>query len=84
MPLMPHNIAEAMMNKVMIGAAAAAMWFGLSYAAHAERVCRQVCDHGACVSKCVEHPDSDVVIHEHDRGPGAEIHAPGVGVEIGH
>ncbi len=76
------------MNKVLIGAMAAAMWFGLSYAAHAERVCRQVCDAGTCVSKCVEHPDAGVVVHEHehehDRGPGVGVHVPGVGVEIGH
>lgn len=72
------------MNKVLIGVATAAVWFGLSYAAHAERVCRQVCDHGSCVSKCVEHPDSGVVIHEHERRPGVDIRTPGVGVEIGH
>jgi len=72
------------MNKVLIGAATAAMWFGLSYAAHAERVCKQVCEHGTCVSKCVEHPDSGVVVHENDRAPGVDLHAPGVGVEIDH
>jgi len=74
------------MSKILIGAATAAVWFGLTYAAHAERVCRQVCDGGTCVSKCVEHPDSDAVVHEHDRGPpppGIGIHVPGVGVEIG-
>lgn len=84
MSFTPHNNAEAMMNKVLIGAATAALWFGLSYAAHAERVCRQVCDAGTCVSKCVEHPDGGVVVHEHDRGPGVGVHVPGVGVEIGH
>jgi hypothetical protein len=25
-----------------------------------------------------------VVVHEHDRAPGVDLHAPGVGVEIGH
>jgi hypothetical protein len=24
------------------------------------------------------------VVHEHDRAPGVDLHAPGVGVEIGH
>jgi len=73
------------MSKILVGVATAAVWFGLSYAAHAERVCRQVCDAGTCVSKCVEHPDTGVVVHEHeDRGPGIGVRVPGVGVEIGH
>jgi hypothetical protein len=75
------------MSKIMIGMATAALWFAFSYAAHAERVCRQVCDAGTCVSKCVEHPDSDVVVHEHDQPapPGIGVHVPGVGgVEVGH
>ncbi len=71
------------MSKIMLGVVTAALWFALSYAAHAERVCRQVCDHGTCISKCVEHPDSGVVIHEHDRGPPPEVGGPGVDVEIG-
>jgi hypothetical protein len=85
MSLMPHNNAETMMNKILVGAATAALWLGVSYAAHAERVCKQVCDGGTCVSKCVEHPDAGVVVHEHDydRGPGVGVHVPGVGVEIG-
>lgn len=65
------------MNKILIGVATAAAWFALSYAAHAERVCRQVCDNGTCVSKCVEHPDSDVIIHEHDHGPPPDADDPG-------
>jgi hypothetical protein len=24
------------------------------------------------------------VVHEHDRAPGVDVHAPGVGVQIGH
>jgi hypothetical protein len=73
------------MSKILIGAATAALWFTFSYAAHAERVCRQVCDHGACVSKCVEHPDSGVIVHEreHRPRPGVEIHGPGVDVDVG-
>jgi hypothetical protein len=76
------------MNKVLIGMATAALWFALSHAANAERVCRQVCDHGACVSKCVDHPEAGVIVHEHDRyrddRPGVDLHAPGVNVEVGH
>jgi len=77
------------MSKIMIGVATAALWFALSHAANAERDCRQVCDHGTCMSKCVEHPDSGAVIRDHDRsrddrpGSGIDLHEPGVGVEIG-
>ena len=77
------------MGKFLIGVATAALWFALSHAANAERVCRQACDGGTCVSKCVDHPDSRVIIraHEHyrdyDEGPGVGVHAPGVGFEIG-
>jgi hypothetical protein len=78
------------MSKILVGVAAAALWFALSYAANAERVCRQVCDHGACVSKCVDHPDSDVIVRDHDRyrddhrGPGVDLHGPGVNIDVGH
>jgi hypothetical protein len=76
------------MNKFLIGMATAALWFALSHAANAERVCRQVCDGGTCVSKCVDHPDSDVIIRdrEHYRDhpdAGVDVHVPGVGVDIG-
>jgi hypothetical protein len=81
------------MGKILIGVATAALWFALSHAASAEQVCRQVCDNGTCVSKCVEHPDSETIIRDHDddyyrdrdhdRGPGVDIHAPGVGIDIG-
>ena len=70
------------MSKILIGAAATAVLLGISCSAQAERVCRQVCDHGTCVSRCVEHPDGGVVVHEHDE-PGVGVHVPGVGVEIG-
>jgi hypothetical protein len=77
------------MSKILIGMATAALWFALSHAANAERVCRQVCDNGTCVSKCVEHPDAGVVVHEHDPSyrddrPGVGFHAPSVNVDIGH
>ena len=80
------------MSKFLIGAATAALWFALSHVANAESVCRQVCDNGSCVSQCVDHPDSGVVIRDHDEhwrdhhgdGPGVDVHVPGVGVEIGH
>jgi len=32
------------MGKILIGVATAALWFVLSHAANAERVCRQACD----------------------------------------
>ena len=77
------------MSKFLIGAATAAVWFALSHAASAEQVCRQVCDGGTCVSKCVDHPDTGVIVREHDEHlrdrappPGVDIHAPGVGIDI--
>lgn len=77
------------MGKFLIGVATAALWFALSHAANADQVCRQVCDHGTCVSKCVDHPDSDVIIRDrddhgrdHPDSPGVDVHAPGVGVDI--
>ncbi|HEX4238140.1 MAG TPA: hypothetical protein VHZ64_09405 [Xanthobacteraceae bacterium] len=36
------------MTKFLIGVATAALWFALSHAANAERICRQVCDNGNC------------------------------------
>jgi hypothetical protein len=42
------------MTKFLIGVATAALWFALSHAANAERICRQVCDNGTCVSRCVQ------------------------------
>ncbi|HEX4408019.1 MAG TPA: hypothetical protein VH206_04520 [Xanthobacteraceae bacterium] len=78
------------MGKILIGVATGAVWFALSHVANAEQVCRQVCDNGTCISKCVDHPDAGVVVHEHDdyyrhdRGPGVDVHVPGVNVDIGH
>jgi hypothetical protein len=78
------------MSKILIGVATAALWFALSHVANAEQVCRQVCDGGTCVSKCVDHPDSAVIVHEHDgyyrdhdHGPDVDVHVPGVGIDIG-
>jgi hypothetical protein len=77
------------MSKFLIGMATAALWFALSHAANAERVCNQVCDNGTCVSKCVEHPDGVIVrdrdehMRDHRDEGGVDIHVPGVGVEIG-
>ena len=75
------------MGKILIGVATAALWFALSHVANAEQVCRQVCDGGTCVSKCVDHPDSTVIVYDHDgyrdRGPGVDVRVPGVGVDIG-
>jgi hypothetical protein len=80
------------MAKFLIGVATAALWFALSHAANAEQVCKQVCDNGTCVSKCVDHPDSGVIVRDHDddsyrdhpaSGPGVDVQAPGIGVQIG-
>jgi hypothetical protein len=77
------------MSKVFLGIITAAAWFVLSQAANAEQVCNQVCDGGTCVSKCVDHPDSAVVVHDHDRyrdehRPGVDVHVPGVNIDVGH
>jgi hypothetical protein len=78
------------MSKILIGVATAALWFALSHVANAEQVCNQVCDNGTCVSRCVDRPDTTVIVHEHDHsyrdrddGPGIGIRAPGVGIDIG-
>jgi hypothetical protein len=77
------------MSKVFLGIITAAAWFVLSQAANAEQVCNQVCNGGTCVSKCVDHPDATVVGHDHDRyrdehGPGLDVHAPRVDIDVGH
>jgi hypothetical protein len=64
------------MSKILVGMAAAALWFVLSQAANAESICQQVCDNGTCVSRCVDNPDSKAIIPERDRGPGVELQAP--------
>lgn len=69
------------MTKFLIGMATAALWFMLAHAANAEKICREVCDKGSCVSRCVSRPDSEVIIHEreqsrhHDRGFGVDTPA---------
>ncbi|HWX82982.1 MAG TPA: hypothetical protein VNZ48_05210 [Xanthobacteraceae bacterium] len=71
------------MGKILVGMAAAALWFVLSHAANAERICKDVCDNGTCVSRCVNNANGDdMVIHEHDRGPGIELRGPGVDVDV--
>jgi hypothetical protein len=76
------------MRNLLIGIAATAGMLVLTQTANAERVCREVCDGGTCVQKCVEHEDR--VIVDRDRGPpppdrpGIDVHVPGVGIEIGH
>ena len=74
------------MTKFLIGVATAALWFALSHVANAERICREVCDHGTCVSRCVHHPDADLIIrdreHWQDRDRGFDIDAPAGGVVI--
>jgi hypothetical protein len=70
------------MSKILIGMAAGALWFVLSHAANAERICKEVCDGGTCVSRCVNDDDHDTVIHEHDRGPGVHLHGSGADIDI--
>jgi hypothetical protein len=73
------------MSKILIGMAAAALWFVLSQVANAERICQQVCDNGTCISRCVDNPDSKTIIpdiHERDRGPGVELRVPGADVDV--
>jgi hypothetical protein len=68
------------MTKFLIGVATAALWFALSHAANAERICRQVCDNGTCVSRCVSRPDSDVIVRDREhwrhRDRGVDIDTP--------
>jgi hypothetical protein len=42
------------MTKFLIGVATAALWFVLSHAANAERLCRDISGHGICVSVASE------------------------------
>jgi len=42
------------MTKILIGMATAALWFVLTHAANAERISREACGHGSCVSLCVQ------------------------------
>jgi hypothetical protein len=82
------------MNKILIGMAATTLWLVFSQAANAERVCRETCDGGTCVTRCVNHSDEEVIIRDRDRDndrrrdyerrPGVELRVPGIGgVEIG-
>ena len=74
------------MTKFLIGVATAALWFALSHAANAERICRQVCDNGTCVSRCVSRPDPDVIVrnreHWRHRDRGVDIDTPAGDVTI--
>jgi hypothetical protein len=74
-----------MRNITLIGIIAGAATLVLAQAANAERVCRSVCDGGTCVQKCVENEDRVIVDHDRappPRGPGVDIHAPGVNVDV--
>jgi hypothetical protein len=82
-----------MRNFMWISIAAVAGTLAFAPSASAERVCKERCDGGTCVQKCVEHPDvtierdhdRDHVVREHEnRRPGVDLHVPGVGIEIGH
>jgi hypothetical protein len=68
------------MTKILIGMATAAFWFVLSHAANAERICREVCDHGTCVSRCANRPDADVTVrgreHWRHHDSGMDVDTP--------
>jgi hypothetical protein len=67
------------MRTIMLtGAVAGAAMFALIQAASAERICKEVCEGGACVQRCVEHDDRTII--DRDRGPRPM--GPGVDVEI--
>lgn len=74
-----------MRNLTWVGIVAGIGMLALTQTASADRVCRSVCDGGACVQKCYEHNDRVIIDRDRDRdrGPGVELRAPGVGVEIG-
>jgi hypothetical protein len=76
-----------MRNLTFVGIAAGVGMLVLTQTASAERVCRELCDGGTCVQRCVEHDDTVVI--DRDRGPprdrpGIDVQVPGVGIEIGH
>jgi hypothetical protein len=71
-----------MRNLTVIGIAAGVGMLVLTQTASAERVCREVCDGGTCVQKCVEHEDRVIIDRDRPR-PDVDVHVPGVGVEIG-
>jgi len=74
------------MSKILVGMAAAALWFALSQAVNAERICKALCDNsGTCVSQCVD-ADSGAIIRDRDPArdddPGMESpRAPGADIE---
>lgn len=82
-----------MRNLTWMTIAAVAGTLAFAQTASAEKVCKERCEGGTCVKKCVEHPDAviidrdrdrDHVVREHeDHRPGVDIHVPGVGVDIG-
>ena len=73
-----------MRNITFAGIVAAVATLALMQTASAERVCRSVCDGGACVQKCTERDDTVVIERERrPPPPGVELRAPGVGIEIG-
>lgn len=80
-----------MRKLTLIGIAAIAGTFVLAPAAQAERVCKERCEGGTCVQKCVERSDTrvirdrDVIVRERAHRPrsGVELHVPGVSVDIG-
>jgi hypothetical protein len=79
----PVHLEEAMRNITLVGIVAGAGLLALTQMASADRVCRQVCDGGACVEKCVEHEDRVIIDRDRAPPPAVGLRAPGVNVEIG-
>ena len=71
------------MGKILLGMAAAALWFVLSQAANAERICQEICDNGICISRCVDNPDSKTTDSRALSWTGRGIAGAGVDIDVG-
>ena len=75
----------------LIAAATFATLLATSQFANAERVCKERCEGGTCVQKCVE-SEPDVVVREREHvrpeerehRPGIDLRLPGVNIDVGH
>jgi hypothetical protein len=74
-----------MRNITLLASVAAAAMFAMAQTASAERVCKEICDGGTCMQKCIEHDDPVVIDRDGPPPrPGIGVHVPGVDVDIGH
>ena len=85
-----------MFTTIAIAATALASVAIVPQTASADQVCKEVCRSGTCVKRCTEVRGHDVDIRaerrdgprrewreeRHER-PGVELHAPGIGIEVG-